>query len=129
MTIHHVGYLVKNIQESISAFKVLGYEQKTKIVYDDFRKINICFMINGGYTIEFVEPTKDCEFLRNLSKKIGVGAYHICYESERFDDDVQYFLKQGYICIQDKAEAVAINGKNVVFLYNPNVGLIEILEK
>lgn len=128
MKIHHVGYLVKNIDKSLTDFVKLGYKKESEIIHDEFRKINICFLVNGDYRIEFVEPTEECEFLKNLIKKIGVGTYHLCYESDDFEKDVKNLTENGYIIAQEKAEAVAIDKKNVVFLYSRNAGLIEIID-
>ena len=128
MKIHHIGYLVKSIEKSMPEFIKLGYEKETEIVYDDFRKINICFIKNENYRIEFVEPAKECDFLQSLSKKIGVGTYHVCYESTDFDNDIKNLTENGYIVVQEKAEAIAINKKMLFFLYSRNTGLLEIVE-
>lgn len=46
--VHHVGYLVKNLNEGIKIFNSLGYVAVSNIIYDDYRKIDICFMERGG---------------------------------------------------------------------------------
>ena len=51
MQIHHVGYLVKNIEDSIQDFQKLGYEMSSPRFFDESRKIFIQFMrgkMGGG---------------------------------------------------------------------------------
>lgn len=126
---HHIGYLVKSIEDSKQEFLNLGYTEKTGVVYDESRKINICFLENAGVVVELVEPDEDCDFLKGLKKKIGVGAYHICYECDDFKNDIKRLSENGYLIVQEAAAAPAINGRKVAFLYAPNMGLIELLEK
>lgn len=125
---HHIGYLVKDIEKSKTEFSKLGYSEVSSAVHDEARKITICFMRNTGSVIELVEPDEDCEFLKGLKKKIGVGAYHICYECDDFDNAMNEFCNEGYIVVQEPSQAVAINNRRVVFMFNPDVGLIELVE-
>ena len=54
MKIHHIGYLVKNIECSIKHFSHLGYYVEKPIFRDVSRKSDICFMKNGEYVIELI---------------------------------------------------------------------------
>ena len=42
--IHHIGYLVKNIDKSKSVFLALGYQVEQDMIYDEYRGVDICFM-------------------------------------------------------------------------------------
>lgn len=126
--VHHIGYLVKNIEDSKQEFFNLDYKEISMVVYDETRKIHICFLENAGVVVELVEPDEDCEFLKGLKKKIGVGTYHICYECDDFVNDIKRFSESGYLIVQEPAIAPAIDGRKVAFLYAPNMGLIELLE-
>ncbi len=48
MEIHHIGYLVKNMNKAVSAFEALGYDLTTPPTWDDARKAHLCFMTCGG---------------------------------------------------------------------------------
>lgn len=131
LKVHHIGYLVKDIEISKLDFLKLGYSEVSPIVHDKARKIRICFMENADVMVELVEPCDDCEFLKGLKKKIGVGTYHICYECDNFDNTIQKLTSNnggGYILIQEPSPAVAIGNRRVVFMFSPNVGLIELVE-
>ena len=58
-----------------------------------------------------------------------VTPYHICYESEAFEDDIEELKAQGYKVIIEPRQAVAFGGKKVVFMMNIGFGLMEIVEK
>ena len=52
LKIHHIGYLVKKIDKAKNTFESLGYLTRQDTVYDDIRKVNICFVEKDGYLIE-----------------------------------------------------------------------------
>ena len=78
LKVHHIGYLVKNIDKSKALFSLLGYNLEQNNVYDEFRDIDICFMIKDGYRVELVSPRKQTSIVGELRKKIGNSPYHIC---------------------------------------------------
>lgn len=130
MKIHHVGYLVKKINKAIESFKELGYKQESKICYDEYRDIDICFMSKDGYIIELVMPKSEKSVVYSMLKKIGNSPYHLCYEVDNIDESVKTLTSEkGYIIMGEKCKAPAINNKCVVFLFNKNIGMIELLER
>lgn len=129
MKIHHVGYLVKKIDKAINQFVELGYDVVGEKTYDDYRKVHICFLEKEGYVIELVSPSDKESVVSDLMKKIGNSPYHICYETNRFDEDVQELLDRKFVMCSEKHPAVAIEGKNVCFLMHPFMGMIELVEE
>lgn len=129
MKIHHIGYLVKDLTKSMKVFENLGYINIDNIVYDEFRKINICFMKKDGYTIELVSPVGDDSVVSNLLRRYNNSPYHICYESNSFEDDIKNLSNNGFVMIDGPLSAPAISNKRVVFLFGSSIGLIEIVEK
>ena len=97
-------------------------------IFDEYRKVNICFLEKDGYLVELVSPAEINSVVSNLLKKIGNSPYHICYETENFDKDVQILLEKKYVMCSEKHEAVAIDGKNVCFLVHPYMGMVELVE-
>lgn len=71
MRIHHVGYMVKNIKKAIETFKVIGFAVEKEIVFDEYRGIDICFMIMDGYRIELVASHNEYSVIYKLQKKNG----------------------------------------------------------
>lgn len=128
LKLHHIGYLVKKIYEAVTQFKHLGYIIQKDIIYDDHRKINICFMEKDGYVVELVSPASPDSVVTGLLKKYKNSPYHLCYESNDFESDLAMLTSGGYTAIDAPTPAPALNHKRVVFLMNPNLGMIELLE-
>ena len=130
MKIHHVGYLVKKIDKSIKSFEALGYKKESEICYDEYRDIDICFMNKDGYRIELVMPKSQESVVYKMLKKIGVSPYHLCYEVNNVDDAIKLFTtEKGYVLMGEKCKAPAIDNNYVVFLFNKDIGIIELLER
>lgn len=129
MKIDHIGYAVKRIDRAIIAFQKLGYEFEP-VIDDTDRNVKLAFGSKDSYRIELVAP---------LDKKLGspvdqylsnaVGTpYHICYESESLDAEIEELKAQGYKVVIEPRPAVAFGGRRVVFMMNIGFGLMEIVE-
>lgn len=127
LKIHHIGYLVKKIEAAIRTFEALGYQLIQDTVYDDIRKVNICFLQKDEYCIELVSPVAEDSVVSGLMKKYKNCPYHICYETADFDKDYQTLLSDGFISIDTPTPAPALQGREVVFLTNASMGMIELL--
>ena len=130
MTIDHIGYAVKKIDAAIRSFEDLGY-QFEPIISDTDRNIKIAFGEKDGYRIELVTPldkTMPSPVDIYLSK-IGPTPYHICYQSEDLESDIEQLRKLKYIVINEPKPAIAFNNKRVAFLMCIGFGLIEIVDK
>ena len=127
--VHHVGYLVADINSAVQEFEALGYKVQQQIIYDPVRLINICFIENHGVLVELIAPVEQCQIFTKLRKKIGNAPYHICYLVKGdFNVKLESLLERGYLLVQPPEPAVALGGRRVAFLMNDAIGLIEILE-
>ncbi len=130
MKINHIGYAIKRIDRAINAFEKLGFSFGS-IVDDTDRNVKIVFGEKDGYKIELVCPLdRNCKSPvdQYLVSTLGTP-YHICYESEEFDCDIENLKKQGFKVVIEPKSAVAFAGKRVVFMANIGFGLMEIVEK
>lgn len=128
LKVHHIGYLVKKIEAATQTFEALGYQLTQGIMYDDIRKVNICFLQKDGYCVELVSPTAEDSVVSGLIKKYKNCPYHICYETDNFDKDYQTLLSNGFISIDTPTPAPALQDREVVFLTNASMGMIELLK-
>lgn len=128
MKIHHIGYAVSDIAISAEKFGKLGYKYYSDIVEDSERSVFIQFMEKDGYLIELIAPLNDKSHICTILKKIGRGPYHFCYEVQYIDAEIKNLLKSGYVLIEKPNEAVAIANKKVAFLFNKDIGIIELIE-
>lgn len=127
LKIHHIGYLVKKIDAAILTFKNLGYQTIQDTIYDDIRKVNICFLQKDDYCIELVSPTSEDSVVAGLLKRYKNSPYHICYETDNFDEDYQTLISNGFIAIDTPTPAPALQNREVVFLTSAAIGIIELI--
>lgn len=128
LNVHHIGYLVKKINEAAQQFQRLGYSMCRPVTYDDIRKINICFLEKNGYILELISPATDDSIVAGLMKRYKNSPYHICYETSDIDAALAQLTAQDYTAIDTPTPAPALDGRRVVFLTNPYLGMIELLE-
>lgn len=128
LNIHHIGYLVKKMESAILAFKNLGYQVTQDTVYDDIRKVDICFLEKDGYRIELVSPVSEDSVVAGLLKKYKNCPYHICYETADFDKDFETLRSQGFMPIDVLTPAPALSDKEVVFMTHAALGMIELIK-
>lgn len=128
LTVHHIGYLVKKIEKAIQTFQSLGYEVEQDTVYDDIRKVNICFLVKDGCRVELVSPVSEDSVVAGLMKKYKNCPYHICYETADFDADYAALTANGFIAIDSLTPAPALGGREVVFLNSAVIGIIELIK-
>lgn len=128
LRVHHIGYLVKKMEAAIHAFQSLGYEIIQNTVYDEIRKVNICFVEKDGCCIELVSPVSGDSVVSGLLKKFKNSPYHICYETAHFEEDYQRLTNVGFLSIDTPTPAPALQNRRVVFLTSSAMGMIELLE-
>ena len=56
MKVHHVGYLVADIDAAVTEFLSMGYEVRQEKLYDSSRKVYLCFMENTAYNADYYTP-------------------------------------------------------------------------
>lgn len=127
LKIHHIGYAVKNIDKAIELFGNLGYIVHEKTI-DEKRKVIIAFAESSGYSIELIAPLSDGSPVDSILKKNGSTPYHICYETADVKKMCQELKVEKFRVISDISPAPAIDNANVVFLLNPVMGIIELVE-
>lgn len=127
LKIHHIGYLVKKIEKAKTTFEALGYLARQDTIYDGIRKVNICFLEKDGYLIELVSPVSDDSVVAGLMKKYKNSPYHICYETDNLETAFADLCAGGFTAIDAPTPAPAIDGREVVFLTSPNIGMVELL--
>nr|WP_314779289.1 VOC family protein [uncultured Treponema sp.] len=79
--------------------------------------------------IELIEPIDETSPVYKILQKSGVTPYHICYEVENISDTITELKREKFIPLSKPVEAVAMSNKKVCFLFNKNIGLIELVEK
>lgn len=127
--IHHVGWVVRDIHVAIPAvLALIGRESVVhEIVRDLEREVLVCF-IEGHYTFELIQPDTETSPVRDLLSRSGATTYHVCIEVDSIDRELERLTEQGGIIVTEKSPAPAIQNRNVAFIFDKHLGLIELLE-
>jgi methylmalonyl-CoA/ethylmalonyl-CoA epimerase len=128
MKIHHIGYLVENIEAAKNEFLNIGCQLKNAIIYDEERKIDACLMENEGFLIELLSPRKNSQFY-GLTIKYKNSPYHICYQVDNLEMTIRSLRDKGYLLLKEPQTAILFINKKIAFLINSEIGIIELLEK
>lgn len=127
--VHHIGYIVKDINKSIKAFESLEYKKATEIIFDDERKTNFCFLEKDGVQVELVEPDSQSD-IYPLLKTYKNSIYHVCYSVSDIDEAVEDLKGKGFLLFRKTQKAPAIsNNAKVVFLIHSRMGIIELVQE
>ena len=125
---HHIGMAVKDLDTTAAVYEQGGYKRSASI-FDPIQNVNICWLTKEGMpTVELLAPVDETSPVNKTLEKNGVTPYHTCYVVENIEDAVAQLRKQKYVMVSKPAEAVAFCGSRVCFLFNKNVGLIELVE-
>ena len=125
---HHIGVATKDIDATASVYVQGGYKRSASI-FDPIQNVNICWLTKEGMpTVELLAPVDEKSPVNKTLEKNGVTPYHCCYVVENIEEAVTELKKQRYVMVSKPAEAVAFKGSRVCFLFNKNVGLIELVE-
>ena len=127
MKLHHIGYVVDNIENVLPHFEMLGYKKLTNPVKDDIQRCMICFIARDNEPlIELVEPYGNNKSLQKMLTQRGNAPYHMCYQV----DDVEALFdelsqKDGWIPLFRPVEAIAFSNRLITYFYNANIGYVE----
>jgi len=129
---HHIGIATHNISSTAQCYIDAGYTA-SEIVYDQIQNVLITFLEKDGVPlIELVAPPHvqtNNSPVSKMIEKMGVSPYHICYEVDNIEYAVCELKKKKYLPLSSLANAVALNNRKILFLYNKDVGLIELVER
>ena len=119
MKIHHIGYVVKNIEKYK---KNLIIEETVKKVYDETQKANLVLIKTQNIFIELIEPVSKESFTYNFLQK-GGGYHHLCFQTSK-EEAEQFIKNKKMIKVLDWVYAPLLDAE-VCFAYNRNKEIVE----
>ena len=131
MKLHHIGIVVKNIQESLGELtKYLDFESTTVPSLVGSQKVNICFLKTNNVFLELIEPAEENSPISNFIKK-GGGFHHLCFEVDDIHLELEKMKKNGAHIVVDAVKGFEERLTAFVMLdmKNTNCNLIELAEK
>jgi methylmalonyl-CoA/ethylmalonyl-CoA epimerase len=132
MRFHHIGYAVRDIRSYLDEFLVPMFSpvSVTEPVSDPIQQVTVCFAeMPGGTVIELVEPLGDKSPVSSIIGSSRGGLYHVCYEVDDLDREVERFRGKGCLPLGKPVPAAAFNGRRIVFLLTRERDLIEFVER
>jgi methylmalonyl-CoA/ethylmalonyl-CoA epimerase len=128
-TFHHVAIAVKSIQSTALLYVEAGY-WATETIFDPIQNVKVAFLEKvGNPLLELVEPMDKTSPVYNILKKVGVSAYHFCYEVDSLQDAIETLENKEFRVLVEPVEAIAFGNRKICFLYHLDAGLVELLEK
>ena len=131
LKLHHIGIVVKNIQESAGELtKFLDFESIAVPTLVGSQKVNICFLKTNNVFLELIEPAQENSPISDFVEK-GGGFHHLCFEVDDIHLELEKMKKNGARVIvnivkgfEDRLIAFVI-----LDMKNTNCKLIELAEK
>lgn len=131
MRLHHIGYIVEDIDKGISVYQPLISNEskiKSEIYHIQDQKVKVCFLdIGNDIFIELVEPAEDNKPLKKMKKK-GIGYYHLGFLVEDIRQKIEELEVAGYRQL-NLFSSEAFQGRLCSFLLSPDLQLVELIEQ
>lgn len=127
--VHHYGLATSDLNRGAKTFSLLGYDVSEPI-YDPVQQVEVVFVSRSGETtIELVCDSGTNGPTNGFISKVGSGLYHICYEVDDIENTIKKLRENGFFTKQKPVEATAFKNRRIAWLYNRDIGLIELLER
>ena len=130
MKLHHIGIVVKNIQESLGDLtQFLSFDSINVPSLIGSQKVNVCFLKTNSVYIELIEPAEENSPVSDFVKD-GGGFHHLCFEVDDIHNEVEKMVKKGARLVVEPIEG--FDNRLIAFLVlnmkNTNSNLIELVE-
>ena len=129
--LHHIGFVVAEIQSSIHAFRSsLGASWDGLVYEDPKQKVKVAFLATAPSQgqIELVEPASSDSPVMKFLRERGGGLHHLCYEVQDLEHALAAFKTRGAVIAKRPLPAVAFDGRRIAWIVTPEKLLVELLE-
>ena len=100
MKLHHVGIVVKNIQESLGELtKYLDFEETSVPIEVESQRVNVCFLKTSSVYIELIEPAETETPITSFLEKNGPGIHHLGFEVEDIKNEITKLRQKGGLVV------------------------------
>lgn len=124
MKLHHIGIATEDIASTTAYLETITeIESKSEVVFDPEQNAMLCMLhVRNGNDIELIQG----EVVKKLIKK-GQYIYHLCYETDDIEAQIQALTDCGGIVVSSPKKAVLFGDRRVAFLMT-EIGLMELVE-
>ena len=128
----HIGIAVPSIEKAFKQYSLLGFEAvNDDIISETEYGVRVMMMRQGSCNIELLEPLekgKESPIDTYISSK-PYKMYHLAYLVEDLQSAMNVLEKERFIAINQPRPTSAVKGAIAVFMFNRDMGIIELLEK
>jgi methylmalonyl-CoA/ethylmalonyl-CoA epimerase len=128
--LHHVGFVVANIERSAEGFmNSLGMHWDGTIYEDPIQKVKVTFLATEPTCaqIELIEPAADDSPVNRFLAK-GGGQHHLCYEVGDIEGALAVLKSRKASIVQQPCPAIAFDGRRIAWLITREKLVVELLE-
>jgi len=128
-TFHHIGIAVASINKVKTFYLSAGYVVSEPVI-EPIQKVRVSYARKEGFpTVELLEPLDEKSPVHNILKKNGNIPYHICYAVDNIQEAMKEARAEGFIPLGKPIPGRGLDDAMMFFVYNKNVGLLQIMEK
>ena len=131
LKLHHIGIVVKQLDESRTLYDFLGYQQRTPVIHDPIQTAYVQFfkLAEADHYIELVAPDgPDSLLAAAAAKKLPLN--HLCFATPDIRYTCNTLEANAWRLISEATPAVAFDGRKVAWLINPPTRLlVELVEQ
>ena len=129
LRLDHIGIAVKNLDESIKFYEMLGLKSTGKEEVTE-QKVRVAFLPTGDSELELLESTApDGPIARHIEKN-GEGIQHVALRVDNIDAALAEMKEKGIRLIDEKPRYGA-GGARIAFIHPKSTGgiLLELSER
>jgi methylmalonyl-CoA/ethylmalonyl-CoA epimerase len=131
-SLHHVGYVVSSIAESIERWQTAVSPISTSETFDDpIQRARVIFLDlppDGGVKLELIEPLGSDSPVAKFDQK-GGGLHHLCFEVDDVEEQIRKMRVLKAMLIRQPKPAVAFGGRRIAWMQTRERLLVEYLER
>jgi methylmalonyl-CoA/ethylmalonyl-CoA epimerase len=127
-TLDHVGIAVRQIAETLKAYRLLGIEPGQREVVAD-QGVELQMLPVGITRLELLQPMNDDSPLSKFIQKRGEGLHHIALKVQNIEAVLESCKNNGIRLIDEKPR-IGAGGSLIAFIHPASTGgvLIELVE-
>lgn len=133
MKLNHLGYVTKNIEESIDAFLKLGYIKVHEEIKHHIPKNMYVLRVKlGDLLVEFIQTADNSKpsFVSEMFKATTEPfmLHHLCYDVDDIHKTVDDLMATGEYTIYEPITSGVFQKNLICFLRHQQIGLVEFFE-
>jgi len=128
MKLHHIGIAVRELEEAVERFSLLGFKETARGIVEVFNTA-ISMVQSEETQLEFLQPLGTGPVQKFLEKR-GEGLHHIAFAVEDLERALNQLKDRGVKLIDEEPRR-GFGGHRVAFLHPKSFGgvLIELVEE